>query len=292
MKKKKKRIRIKPYTEEISFAFNPKTGKKFFMRKDDNMFDLIKILQDEKVSILKRDDVLRLLQSEKISEDGINAVEGVLKILLMNKDELPKGILTKIAKSVPEYGTFADPCELVDKDAIKEEARREIIEEMKKDGKNFESLQAQMVKMQQDLKTSKDELKAAKVEIAKVQDERDLIKIKQDLQDAGAIGNLDETAHMIQAVGKVDSDLAEKLTKQQKDIANVAHALGLDDNLGRPGGDVPQGAYDKLEKLVQEKLSNNASLTPQKAWRMVKDEHPETFKQYLKSRKGHTPIAE
>jgi hypothetical protein len=292
MKKKKKRIRIKPYSDELSFAFNPKTGKKFFMRKDDSMPGLIEILQDEKVSILKKDEVLQLLQNERISEDGINAIEGVLKILLMNKDELPKGLLTKIAKSVPEYSTFADPCDVADVETLRSDIRKEILEEMKKDGKNFETLQAQMIQLQQDLKASSEELKSAKVEIAKAQDEREFVKIRQDLQNACAVGDLDETAHMIQAVSKIDKDLADNLMKQQKDVANIAQAIGIDDNLGRSGGGEPSSAFDKLNKMVQDKMAADSSLLPNKAWRMIKDENPALFKQYLKSRKGHTPIGD
>lgn len=289
---KKKRIQIKPFSDEISFAFAPKTGKKFFMRKDEDMPKLIEILQDNKVEIIKKDDVLKILRDEKISDVGINAIEGALKILLVNKDELPTGILTKIAKSVPEYGTFAEPCGMIDEDAIRKKIKEKLIAEMKKDGKGLDAVRAQVLKLEQDLAASNEQLKAARTEMAKAQDEREFIKIKQDLIDAGAVGDLEETAHTIQAVSKVDADLASKLIKQQKDIASMVQALGIDDNLGRGGGQDMGSPYDKLNKMVQDKMGSVSGLKIQDAWKMVKDENPGLFKEYLKGRKGSLPVSE
>lgn len=276
-------VQIRPIATELSLAFNPKTRKHFFMRKDGKMPNFIEILKDQK-PLPSQDKILSILKDAKVSDEGQEVVFAALRLLESQKDSLPKEFISKIAKDLG-VDNLLEAIQKVDVEAIKKDEREKILEELKKDKEDgYVLLKSQLEKMEKDLSTSNKRLEEAEVRLMTVQDERDIMAIKKDLKDLNVPGDLDEIARTAHSITKINKDLGEQFLKQQKSMAGIIKTFGIEHELGRSGDGVPSDAMAKLNELTREKMAKDGT-DYSDAYAAVTKEHPDLFRTYIKEAK-------
>ena len=294
---------IKPYVEEISLAFDPANKKKFILMKEGIMPNLVEVLTS-KDEMFKGKEVGAfldaLVKDQKLTQDGSDAIQGALRVLYAFKDGIPRGILSNLAKSIPDYADFAIP---VDEDADAREARlakeledakndflenekskleadlrKQIEKEMKKDG-DPKALQARVDQLEKDIKDSKKEIADSKKEAEKAKDDARLVALKAMVKEINVIGDVDKHANTIFSLEKISADLAKDYIDQLKDVKTRLDAAGMFSELGLEGPGESGSAYEKLVKVV-EGLTKEGKLSQSEAWRKAAKDNPELYKEY------------
>ena len=294
---------IKPYVEEISLAFDPANKKKFILMKEGIMPNLVEVLTS-KDEMFKGKEVGAfldaLVKDQKLTQDGSDAIQGALRVLYAFKDGIPRGILSNLAKSIPDYADFAIP---VDEDADAREARfakeletakndflekekgkleadlrKQIEKEMKKDG-DPKALQARVDQLEKDIKDSKTEIADSKKEAEKAKDDARLVALKAMVKEINVIGDVDKHANTIFSLEKISADLAKDYIDQLKDVKTRLDAAGMFSELGLEGPSESGSAYEKLVKVV-EGLTKEGKLSQSEAWRKAAKDNPELYKEY------------
>ena len=297
---------IKPYIEEISLAFNPANKKKFILTKEGIMPTLVEILTS-KDPMLKEKEVNAILnpliKEVKLTEETADAIRGSLRILNAFKDGVPKGILSTLAKQIPEYAEFAVPVlskEETDEavkaavDAAVKEAkekfskdekakieaavRKELEAKMGKDG-DIGALQVKVQQLEKDVKDSKDESAASKKEAEEAKDKTRMMELITLVKEIGAVGDHAKHATTIFNLEKVDKKLADEHIESLKETAIQLMASGFFHEAGSSSaGDGAKIAYDKLKAKVDELKKEGVSEV--EAWKRAGQENPALYKEY------------
>lgn len=289
--------RIKPFVEEISLAYNPANRKKFMMRKEaEGMDKLIEILQNDE-ELFKEAEVdaalAELSKAKQISDDAQKAVKGALKILNKYKEEVPEGIMSSLARLVPEYGSYAAPSkkeEEVEKEiqdrvneALEKERdkiREEVKAEMQKDDN------AKVEQLEKDVENFKSQLEDANKQIETERDARRLMELTKEVEEFGAAVDTNETAKMLLMAEKSNPELYESIKSQLAKSGEALKATGYFSEVGSAagGGDEGDTPYDQLKKKVDELMQKDDSLESTAAWEKVCRDNPELYRDYTKSR--------
>lgn len=295
---------IKPFVEEISLAFDPANKKKFILMKEGIMPNLVEVLTS-KDEMHKGKEVGAfldaLVKDQKLTQEGSDAIQGALRVLYAFKDGIPKGIMSSLAKSVPDYAEFAVPegedadarearfaKELEDakknflekeKEKLEADLRKQIEADMKKDG-DPKALQTKVSQLEKDIADAKKEIADSKKDAEKAKDDARLTELKAMVKEINVIGDVDKHANTIFSLEKIDKDLANDYIKQLKDVKTRLDAAGMFSELGNEGpGDGGDTAYEKLQKAVDE-LMKDGKLSPSEAWRKAAKDNPELYKEY------------
>lgn len=274
---------IKLHTEEVSLAFNPANKKRFFMKKEADMDELIKLLQSEE-PLEKEAEVMAFLEKANLSDKAKGAVKGALRILKAYKGEVPDGIFSQLAKLCPEYGTYAKAVEdQTEKDAQKAQMRKEVEAEVRKElgekgpiqdlKKELDDTKTRLTKAEKDLELAKDEKR-----------ELEIFKELKDFEAVGSDADVEKLSKVIFVLEKQDPTLAKQMIEREKANASVVSA-----SLGELGtsaeGSLVTNTYKQLKEKVDGIMVKDDKLKPADAWRRVAKEFPDLWKTYLQERR-------
>jgi len=284
--------KIKPVVEEISLAFNPASGKSFFMKKEEEvgMKDLVEILESA-TKLEKEEEVTKflgaLIKAKEISEKAANAVRGALKLLNKYKGELPKGIFSSLSKLIPEYGQYAAPAETADEKKAKEDALTAKIKKESEDQSVGDDLKKELSDMKKEISDLKKETADAKALAEKESRLRRNLEIRVAFEKDNTPGDIEKMTRVLQSLEDINPELAKDYSSVIKEFSTMLKATGVFGEIGGSGGSggSDQVPYEKMRKMVEERLTKDTSITPAKAWKDVIRDNPTLYKEYLDGKK-------
>ena len=277
--------RIKPNTLELSLAFNPKTKRRFFMRKEKEMPSLVEILENAE-PLLEEEKLDEMFKSMEMTPETVEAVKGSLRILSSVKENLPEDLMGTLAKDLPDYSMFAGVVQEMSKDelnelraSIEKDLRSKMKKSMSKDADKISELTAKMEEMKKDLAEARKDVQMSK-------DIQRKMEIRSELEELGAIGDLDKLTNTMFAADKVSPEMYKDLLEQQKSTVAMIKAAGIEVEIGSAVGGAPTmgKAYKELIALADKAMEKDGVSHP-KAWRRVIRDNPKLYREYLNERK-------
>jgi hypothetical protein len=296
-------------TEEISLVKRGANKKKRFpiFKTEDDM-DINEILKSvlETETDGENDFEEKVLKAMKLSEKGQNAAKAAYRLLMGFKDELPAGVVEKLAEAAgvkkmkpgdDEEYKYPEPTK---KEEV-EKWMKGLPEELKKalapvDGDEGKEGDTKVDKnLEAIMKTHKDEIDALKKEGDKVlkalEEERDtrekekwVAKAKEELSHYPG-KNAQELGEQLHNLSKADPELAKQQFEAMK---TTSESLQKSELLREIGGRVEPSdtgsTWAKVEKMAEDyvKKSEDLEMTKEKAVRKVLKRRPDLYEGYLK----------
>lgn len=302
-----------PQWNELSLVKRGANKKKRFpiTKGEKSMVTLEEILKAVLEGEIESEEKLEeIFKAAKVSEKGVAAAKGALRLLEAFKDELPAGILAKLAKVAgmkaedeeddekPGF-MFPDKAkkEEVDKwlEAMPEELRKQFTiedepEDNEMDTKNLPK------EVQAILKAREDELAELKTKNEKI--EKDLNDAKAERELAAWIAkaekecshfpgkSVEDMGKMLKALNDADPELAKAQFESMKQASEALKTSALLKESGAGGAQAGGGdAWSQIEKLADGLVekSDDINFTKEKAVnRVLESERGQTlYKQYL-----------
>ena len=302
-----------PQWSELSLVKRGANKKKRFpiTKGEETMVTLEEILKAVLEGEIESEEKLEeIFKAAKVSDKGVAAAKGALRLLEAFKDELPAGIMAKLAKVAgmkaedeedekPGF-MFPDKAKKAEVDewleAMPEELRKQFTpiedepEDQDMDTKNLpEEVQAILKAREDEL----EELKKTNEQIAKdlsdAKDERELASwmAKAEKECSHFPGkSVEEMAKMLKSLNDVNPGMAQAQFESMKAASDALKTSTLLKESGAGGGSVGGGdAWSQIEKLAEGLVekSDDLDLTKEKAVNRVleSDRGQALYKQYL-----------
>lgn len=312
----KKVNKLKPRIGELSTVPAGKQGLPYLFTKEAEveLDELLQIVAEGEIE--NEEDLLELMEKQKLSPKAINAVKGAMRLLGAHKDVIPADMMKKLS-AMAGYGYPAPTSKQEEKPEEKpeeepankgkgeggmkkaKEGDRPAF--LKEDGSiDFDALPENVVPLVQHLKKEHDEAAAANdssEEIKKLQDdlaEERRIRKEREFKDKvkDELGNLagdaDELGKMLKEAYDVSEELGEKVWGNLK---KQDEALGKNDlllkEIGSAGGETGEGyeGHEKLVALAKEYQKADPELTFEQAYEKAFEANPEHYASFAKEKR-------
>ena len=111
------------------------------------------------------------------------------------------------------------------------------------------------------------------------------LEIRKSLDEFDISGDLDKKVDMLFTLEKTDPEMAEDMLSHFKKVSEQLKAAGIFTEAGSAADGEASLAYDKLKKMVDDKVTEGTDSSPAKIWKDVIRDNPELYKQYLEDSK-------